>query len=132
MLFDTSVWIDFSHGKSTAQAELLQKVIYADRAVFLCPSIYQEVLQGIRDEKEYNSLKELLVSLDFLYMDAYFAAEGSAGIYRLLRKKGITVQRPNDCLIAFYAIHFQLELVHNDSDFDKIAKHTSLKVHRPN
>jgi len=130
MLFDTSVWIDFSHGKSTVKADLLQQNIHNDRPVIICPPVYQEVLQGIRDEKEYHKLKELLISLDFLYLDGYFAAEGSASIYRSLRRRGITVGKPNDCLIAFYAIHFKLQLVHNDSDFDKIAKYTSLKIYK--
>ena len=71
----------------------------------------------------------ILFLMDFLLLDSYYVAEEGAQIYRALRKKGVTVQKPNDCLIAFYAIHFKLELVHNDKDFDKIAKHTSLKVY---
>lgn len=130
MLFDTSIWVDFSHGKSSAKADLLQQSIHNDKPVIICPSIYQEVLQGIREEKEYRDLKELLISLDFLYLDVYYAAEGSADIYRALRRKGVTIEKPNDCLIAFYAIHFKLQLVHNDSDFDKIARHTSLKIYK--
>ena len=81
-------------------------------------------------ETEYITLKELLISLDFLYMDIYLAAEGAADIYRSLRKKGVTIQKPNDCLIAYYAIHFNLELIHSDYDFDKIARHIFLKIYR--
>ncbi len=130
MLFDTSIWVDFSRGRSTSKVDLLQQGIYNDRPVVICPPIYQEVLQGIREDNQYNELKELLISIDFLYLDGYLAAEGSADIYRTLRKKGITIEKPNDCLIAFYAIHFKLALVHNDSDFDRIAKHTSLKIYK--
>jgi predicted nucleic acid-binding protein len=130
MLFDSSIWVDFSRGTSSAKVDLLQQEIHHDRTVAICPPIYQEVLQGIRNDSQYNELKELLISLDFLYLDGYQAAEGSAEIYRTLRKKGITVEKPNDCLIAFYAIHFKLVLVHNDSDFDQIAKHSSLKIYK--
>ncbi len=130
MIFDTSVWIDFSRGKKTELADLLQHRIYNDDRVFICPPVYQEILQGVKSEKELDDIKTLLVSLDFLSMDAYFAAEGAAKIFRQLQKIGLTIRKPNDCIIAFYAIHFNLKLVHNDSDFDKIAKYTALKVYK--
>lgn len=53
MLFDTSVWIDFSKGKKTMAVDLLEKEIYTGR-VFICPPIYQEVLQGIRSDLEFE------------------------------------------------------------------------------
>ncbi len=81
--------------------------------------------------KHYTASKNpSCVTVNFLNLDGYFVAEEAAKIYRTLRKKGITIRKPNDCIIAFYAIHFNLKLVHNDSDFDKIAKHTKLKIHK--
>ena len=130
MIFDTSVWIDFSRGKKTPLADLLQQKILKDEKVFLCPPIYQEILQGIKTENELEDTKSLLVSLDFLSLDPYFAAEGAAKIFRLTQRKGVTIRKPNDCIIAFYAIHFNLKLAHHDSDFDKIAKHTTLKIYK--
>lgn len=87
MLFDTSVWIDFSKGKKTSAADLLEKEIYSGRKVFICPQIYQEVLQGIRADAEYEELKQLMPSLDFLNLDSYYVAEAAANLYRSLRKK---------------------------------------------
>lgn len=128
MIFDTSVWVDFLRGKKSTLVDLLQRKILNDDRVYLCPPVYQEILQGVKSEKELEEIKGLLLSLDFLLLDPYFAAEGSAAIFRQLQKMGLTVRKPNDCTIAFYAIHFNLKLVHNDSDFDKIAKHTALKI----
>ncbi|MBS1487731.1 MAG: PIN domain nuclease [Bacteroidetes bacterium] len=128
MIFDTSVWIDFSRGKNTRLADVLQKRIRNDQKVYICPPIYQEILQGIKTENELIETKSLLMSLDFLSLDAYFASEGAANIFRQLQRHGITVRKPNDCIISFYAIHFNLKLVHNDSDFDKIARYTLLKI----
>ncbi len=130
MLFDTSIWIDYlknvrSHETGLLDIELIK---YKNIEAEICPPIYQEILQGIRTDAEHESIKDLLVTVNFLNLNSYFAAEGGAKIYRDLRKKGITIRKPNDCIIAFYAIHFNLKLVHNDSDFDKIAKHTALKV----
>jgi predicted nucleic acid-binding protein len=129
MLFDTSVWIDYSHNKSTRQTDLLFKKILNDDEIFICPPIYQEFLQGIRSDNDYDELVDLMLSLKFLALDPYFAAHEAASIFRKIRRAGVTIRKSNDCLIAFYAIHFKAALVHNDKDFDKIAKHTSLKIY---
>lgn len=129
MLFDTSVWIDFSKGKKTTAADLLEKEIYSGRKVFVCPPVYQEVLQGIRSDLEYEELKQLMLSLDFLNVDSYYVAEAAANLYRSLRKKGITIRNSNDCIIACYAIHFNIKIVHTDRDFTKIAEGSQLKVY---
>lgn len=129
MLFDTSIWIDFLNGRSTNNVELLQSNIANDKPVIICPPIYQEILQGVRDEYRFAEIKDLLMSIDFLYLDGFFAAEGAAQLYRSIRKRGVTINKPNDCLISFYAIHFNIKLVHNDTDFEKIAKHSTLKLY---
>ncbi len=128
MLFDTSVWIHFLKGKNTESASLLQTSIRELLPVYICPPIYQEILQGIRDEQQYANIKDKLISLNFIHLDSYF--EEAAKIYRSLKKKGITIRKPNDCLIAYYAIHFKVQLVHNDRDFDNIALHSPLKIYK--
>lgn len=130
MIIDSSVWINYFRGKSNRETELLDKSLSVGRPEHVCPPIFQEVLQGIREEIDYQKTRDTLFQMDFLQLDPYFAADNAASIYRLLRAKGVTIRKPNDCIIAFYAIHFKTELVHNDSDFNKIAKHTSLKVNR--
>ncbi len=132
MLFDTSIWIDYLKDVRSDETGLLDIELgrYKNIEAEICPPVFQEILQGIRAEAGYESIKDLLLTVNFLRLDGYFAAEGGAKIYWDLRKKGITIRKPNDCIIAFYAIHFNLKLVHSDSDFDKIAKHTALKVYK--
>ena len=130
MLFDSSVWIDYFHGAKTHQTEALDKIFEFVLKGYTCPTIFQEVLQGIKDDENYLAVKESIMRFSFLQLDSYFVTEEAAKMYRMLRKKGITIRKPNDCIIAFYAIHFNLKLVHHDSDFDKIAKHTKLKIYR--
>jgi predicted nucleic acid-binding protein len=132
MLFDTSIWIGYLRNVSSHETSLLDIELakYKNLEAEICPPIFQEILQGIRTDQEYESIKDLLVTVNFLNLDGYFAAEGGAKIYRELRKKGITIRKPNDCIIAFYAMHFNLKLVHSDSDFDRIAIHTKLKVYK--
>jgi len=46
VLADTSVWIDFFNEKTMSQtSEVLQKLIQNNDAIYICPTIYQEILQ---------------------------------------------------------------------------------------
>jgi len=127
-LFDTSVWIDFLNNRSSPAVVLLEEVIFANMEVFLTPTILQEILQGIRDDAKYRRIKETLSYFHMLDLPSVQAAEGAADLYRALRKKGATIRKSNDCLIAYYAITYKMTLVHHDTDFDQIALHTELKI----
>jgi predicted nucleic acid-binding protein len=129
MVFDSSTWIDFLNGKQSRNAALLQLQIREFYPVHICPPIFQEILQGIKNDERFEEVRDLVFGLNLLSLDPYFAVDGAISLYRKLRKEGSTVRKPNDCLIAFYAIHFKLMLVHNDKDFDKIAKHSALKIY---
>jgi predicted nucleic acid-binding protein len=128
LLFDTSVWIDFLNKKNTPEANLLVHYIEKDKPVLLTPTILQEILQGIRDDSKYEKIKEMLTYFTILELPATQAAIGAADLYRSLRKKGATVRKSNDCLIAYYALQFSIPLVHTDADFDHISNHTKLKI----
>lgn len=129
-LYDTSAWIDFRKNIASALTNQLDEDLQ-DNLVCICPVIIQEVLQGIREDADFEALKEDFKALKILQLEATEAAIGTARLYRQLRKKGVTIRKPNDCLIAAYAIHFGLELCHNDVDFDHIAAHTDLKIWKP-
>ena len=128
LIFDTSVWVDFLRNKSNPASNLLTSYIEANDQVLLSPTILQEVLQGIREDTQYQQIKDILSYFTTLQLPPTQAAIGAAELYRSLRKKGLTIRKSNDCLIAFYAIEFATPLVHSDSDFDLISKHTKLKT----
>ena len=128
LLFDTSVWIDFLRYKPTPAAHLLADYVEHNDQVLLVPAILQEILQGIREDKQYLHLKDILSYFSVLQVSPVQAAVGAAELYRSLRKKGLTIRKSNDCLIAFYAIEFSTTLVHADNDFDLISKHSKLKT----
>jgi predicted nucleic acid-binding protein len=52
----------------------------------------------------------------------------AADIYRAARKKGKTIRKTIDCLIAACAIEHHVELLHCDRDFATIAGVTSLEL----
>jgi predicted nucleic acid-binding protein len=123
ILVDTSVWIDFFNGSDTENVKTFCKYLENDYPLFICPVIVQEVLQGIKNEKEFKQVKDYLFALNVLNMDSIEAALGAVDIYRKLRQKGITIRKSNDCLIAYYAIKYSLKIIHNDRDFDNILLH---------
>lgn len=121
ILFDTTVWINYFKGKEYPTTELLSEYLKKDYTILVCPIILQEILQGIKDDDEYETVKESLLAIDILEIDSKHAAIGAAELYRSLRKKGITIRKSNDCIIAYYAIYFQVSLAHQDRDFDLIS-----------
>jgi predicted nucleic acid-binding protein len=52
----------------------------------------------------------------------------AARIYRDCRKRGITIRKTVDCIIASICIENDIALLHKDSDYDLIAKCSSLKL----
>jgi hypothetical protein len=129
VLVDTTVWIDFFAGRNEPQAATLQELIENEEDLSLCGVILAEVLQGIRSDKDYVKTKEYLTDLIVLPMrQATFLR--AAEIYRSLRKKGITIRKPVDCMIASVAIEYDIHLLHKDRDFDHIAKHSKLRIYK--
>ena len=70
------------------------------------------------------------MAFEFINYDPYEAALCAADLYRKMRAKGITIRSSNDALIAWLCIRFNLAVLHQDRDFDNIAKYTSLKIHK--
>ncbi|HSV09658.1 MAG TPA: PIN domain-containing protein [Hanamia sp.] len=126
---DTSIWVNYYDSIKDEKSEIVNKLIDADEIVIL-PVILQETLQGIKVDKIFELTKELLLSYQYISINPIYSAIRSAELYRFLRKKGITINKPNDCLIAAICIENDIPIFHNDKDFDNIAKHTSLKIYK--
>lgn len=128
IIFDTSVWIELIQRKNTEKASLLREYILGNKPIWLTPTIVQEVLQGSRNNQEFERLKNSLLGYRCLMINSVDAAIKAAQLYSSLRQKGVTIRKPNDCLIATYALHFDIEICHNDAEFDFIAQNSSLKI----
>jgi len=129
MLVDTSVWIDFFNKKIlTEQVKILNYLIEDEFNICICPIIYQEILQGIRNDEIYLEIKEYLNSMTILKDDIMDVSNLAIDIYRNSRKSGITIRKSNDCLIASYAIINDIPILHNDRDFEFISQFTNLKI----
>jgi len=122
VLADTSVWINFFNGVDSKEVEVLIRYIESDWPVYLCPTIVQEVLQGINNHKQFKKVLASLLAFNILNDDGVEMAISAANLYRWLRKRGITIRKSNDCLIAQYAIKHSLQVLHQDRDFDLIME----------
>ena len=131
LIVDSSIWIDgFNPKIKSPEKELLKKLIQDDYPIFLCPVIYQEVLQGIHEEAAFEQVKFIMQQYRMINIDIMHVTNHAVDLYRYLRKKGITVRKSIDCLIASYAIITDMHLLHNDSDFTQIAEASKLKIYK--
>ena len=127
ILVDTSVWIDFFAGRELPHVTMLEQLTVDNQDLALCGIILTEILQGISTDATYRKIRRNLSPLVMLPMhDSVFVR--AADIYRSLRKRGITIRRTNDCIIAATALEHEARLLHNDRDFEPIEEHLSLMV----
>lgn len=121
-LIDTSAWIEFFNKSNSDISKKVKELIANDEDIYLCPIIWQEILQGIKQDKDYNQIKSIFSFFPMLKNDPLEIAEKAVEIYRKTRKKGITIRKSNDCSIAAYAILNDLILLHYDRDFEQMQK----------
>jgi len=91
--------------------------------------IFTEVLQGFKSDKDFRTAKAFLNTLLYRSMGGYQVALQSAKNYRKLRKKGITVRKTINVIIATFCMIEGLTLLHDERDFDPIAFHFPLKTY---
>jgi predicted nucleic acid-binding protein len=127
ILVDTTVWVDLFKARNTPQVRRLESLIQESIDICVCGVILAEVLQGIRKDEEYQRTLSRLDSLLYLPMGRHTFIK-AADLYRALRRKGITVRKPVDCMIAAVALEYGVALLHNDRDFDPISRHCGLEV----
>ena len=131
IVVDTTVWIDFLEARDTPSDLHLKGLIEHGESLGLTDLIYCEVLQGILDENRFRQTRNMLRAYPILQMRGLRTFEHAAGIYRACRRRGFTIRKTADCLIAATCLEARAELYHNDRDFDAIAKVRGLKIYHP-
>lgn len=126
-LADSSVWIDYFNGRINRQTDLLDGLLETE-PVLTGDLILAEVLQGFREENDFLAARALLLNLPYMDMLGRSTALHAAENYRVLRKKGITIRKTIDVLIATFCIANSITLLHNDADFDVMAGHLGLEI----
>ena len=126
ILVDTSAWIEFLRGTESPVCQEVDRLLGSALAV--TDPVAMEVLAGARDDKHLQDLRGLLGRAELLRCEAgdFLAA---ALLYRQCRQQGETVRRLLNCLIATIAIRHDVPVLHSDTDFQALARHTGLRVH---
>ena len=126
MIFvDSSVWVDYFNGRQSIEADCLDSLLGIE-PIAIGDLVLIEVLQGFKNDRDYDTARELLTSLTVYTLGGQKIAIKSANNFRLLRKKGVTVRKTIDVLIATFCIEMKLSLLHSDRDFEPIHEYLKL------
>jgi predicted nucleic acid-binding protein len=126
IIVDTSVWIDYFNGRDTVETDILDAAL-GRQEVAIGDLIALEILQGFRQDKDYNTAKKYLASLHQYSMLSPSLALKAAENYRKLRKKGLTIRKTADIIIATFCIEESLPLLYSDRDFIPFSDHLKLR-----
>lgn len=127
VMVDSSVWVDFFHKRPTPAVERLKELATAGN-VTTGDYVLHEVLRGFDDDRLRARVLRVLDTLTCHDMLGAERALLAANRYRELRRRGITVRKANDSIIASYCIEANLPLLTSDWDFAAYAKYMGLQL----
>jgi predicted nucleic acid-binding protein len=127
IVVDTSVWIDYFNGTNNTQTERLD-VALGSEIVAIGDLIALEILQGFKNNKDYQQAKESIEQLTCYDMLGQQSVIACADNYRALRKKGFTIRKTADVIIATFCIENKIPLLFSDKDFLPFVEHLNLRT----
>lgn len=131
ILIDTSAWVEFLRGSGHAVHLALREHLARRSPIATTEPVIMELLAGTPVAGARAELRSRLLALPQLRLRGLADFERAADLYLTCRRKGGTVRRLIDCLIAAVAIRERASILHNDRDFDVLAQHTSLRIAPP-
>ena len=90
--------------------------------------IAAEVLQGVRNLREFKLVKKTLDAFAHVDLVGYDLAVRASEKYRWLRDREVTIRKTIDTIIATYCIENGLTLLHAGRDFEPFVRHLDLRV----
>jgi predicted nucleic acid-binding protein len=126
LLVDTSAWIEFLRDTGSAACLRVDDAIRREEVLTTDPVIF-ELMAGARAEHE-DRLRRLLSEQDYEPFAPRTDWLDAAAIYRVCRRRGVTIRSHLDCLIAAVAIRRNVPVLHVDRDFGVIAECVPLSV----
>ena len=130
ILVDSSVWIDYFNGIASPAAERLDALLGVEPLV-TGDLILAEVLQGFGADEDFQQARALLESFEVVSLAGHDVCVQAADHFRTLRRKGVTIRKTIDTIIATCCIRNGYVLLHNDRDFDAFVEHLGLRVAAP-
>lgn len=124
VIVDTSCWIEYFNRPESKEAMVVKTLLEEDRVV-ISGVIIAEILQGAREEKDFQLLKESLITLPFLQETPYIWEDVGRLSFEI-RKKGLIIPL-TDCLIAVLAKEENYSIFTLDSHFSHLP---DIKLYR--
>lgn len=125
IVVDSSVWVDYFNGQETRETSYLDSILGIE-PIAIGDLILAEVLQGFRDDGDFQTAKGLMTDLTVYEMLGEDKAIRAAQMYRALRQRGITVRKTSDVIIGSFCIDAGLPLLFSDRDFRPMVRHMNL------
>jgi predicted nucleic acid-binding protein len=125
VVVDTSVWVDFFAGRTS---ELLVEAL-ANDAVIIPPVVVAELVTGASTPSQRSLIGELLqdAPIHETPLDHWIQV---GDLRRRLAGKGLTITTP-DAHVAQCALDRDAVLMTRDAVFQRIARHTRLRLREP-
>ncbi len=130
ILVDTSAWIELFRASGHPAHLTLRHHLERRSPIATSEPVIMELLAGARNAAEHTRLRVRLLALPRVSVQGLADFESAADLYRTCRARGATVRKLVDCLIATVAIREHATILHNDRDFDVLARHTRLRTER--
>jgi hypothetical protein len=130
ILVDTSAWIELLCATGHPAHVTLRHHLEQRAPIVTSEPVIMELLAGATTGSERSKLRARLMALPRLTVRGLVDFEAAADLYRVCRSRGATVRKLIDCLIAAVAIREGATVLHNDRDFDVLARHTRLRIER--
>jgi len=126
IVVDKSVCIDYFNGTDSPQTNKLDSLL-GNEPRAIGDLILTEILQGFRSDQDYKKARNLLGALTLFEMLGAENTIRSADHYRLLIKRGITIRKTVDVIIATYCIVENHMVLFSDKDFQPFVKELGLQ-----
>ena len=127
IVVDSSVWIDYFNGTEHPQTDRLDELLTTDLIV-VGDLILTEVLQGFGRDQDFARARDALLSFTQASMLGSRRALRAAENHRSLRRRGHTVRKTIDTLIATYCLDHDHPLLFSDRDFQPFVDCLGLRT----
>jgi predicted nucleic acid-binding protein len=128
ILADTSAWVEYLRATGSSTHATMRRLIAEESDLVTTDVVVMEILAGARTEERLVELRRLLNRFELVPIVGLADFEAAADIYRRCKRRGGTVRKLTDCLIAAVVLRANAELLHRDRDFDVIARHLPMRV----
>ena len=128
ILVDTSAWVEYLRDTDSPVCNKVDAMIDEREDVATTDVVIMELLAGAANPGTRQKIWALMNRCIMLPTRPLFDYEVAAELYSRCRADGFNPANTNDVLIAAVAIGKQVELLAADSDFERIAAISTLRL----